>query len=102
MKRSLTIAVVTGVVAALGLLGLMQVAAQQTGPTVTREISPTSVPSTGGEFTVTIRISGSYGSIGTVVETLPAGFSYVEGVQQTGTLVPESRQRATTARSDTP
>ena len=79
MKRSLKIAVVTGIVAALGILGLMQVAAQQSGVTVTREISPASVPATGGEVTVTIAVAGGYGGIGLVVETLPAGFSYVSG-----------------------
>ena len=53
-------------------------AAQQSGITVARAISPTSVPAAGGEATVTITIAGSYG-VGSVVETLPAGFSYVEG-----------------------
>ncbi|MDE2861082.1 MAG: cadherin domain-containing protein [Chloroflexota bacterium] len=85
MKRSLKLAVVTGLVAALGLLGLMQVAAQQSGPTVTREISPASVPATGGEVTVTITIAGSYQGIGSVTETIPAGFSYVSG---SGSITP--------------
>ncbi|MDE2802855.1 MAG: hypothetical protein OXK21_08230, partial [Chloroflexota bacterium] len=78
MKRALKIAVVMGMVTALGLLGLMPVAAQQPGVTVTRAISPASVAA-GGEATVTITIAGAYGGIGSVVETLPAGFSYVPG-----------------------
>jgi hypothetical protein len=53
-------------------------AAQQSDITVTRSISPTQVPAGGGEITVTITINGSYG-IGSVVETLPDDFSYVEG-----------------------
>ena len=74
MKRALILVLVAGIVAALGLMGLQQVAAQS----VTRGISPGSVPAEGGEVEVTINIGGSYG-IGSVVEKLPAGFSYVEG-----------------------
>ena len=44
----------------------------------TRSFSPSSVPASGGEVTVTVNIAGSYG-IGSVVETLPAGFMYVSG-----------------------
>ena len=53
-------------------------AAQPSGITVTRDISPSSVPAGGGEVTVTIEIVGSYG-VGSVKEKLPGGFSYVEG-----------------------
>jgi hypothetical protein len=53
-------------------------AAQPSGITVTRGISPSSVPAEGGEVTVTITITGAY-SIGSVVEKLPAGFNYVGG-----------------------
>ena len=52
--------------------------AQQPSVSVTRAISPDSVPAGGGEVTVTIRINGAYG-IGSVVEKLPADFSYVPG-----------------------
>ena len=77
MKRILLLAIVAGIVAALGLMGLQQAAAQS-GITVQRDISPSSVPAGGGEVTVTIEIVGSYG-IGSVKEKLPGGFSYVEG-----------------------
>ena len=52
--------------------------AQQSGVIVTRSINPDSVPAGGGVVTVTIGINGSYG-IGSVVEKLPADFSYVSG-----------------------
>ena len=64
---------------ALGMVGLLlvgPVAAQQT-PTATRSLSATTVAA-GGQVTVTINAS-DYGQFGAVVETLPAGFSYVEG-----------------------
>ena len=77
MKRALILALVAGIVAALGLMGLQQAAADS-GITVTRDIDPSSVPAGGGEVEVTITIAGAYG-IGSVVEKLPAGFSYVEG-----------------------
>ena len=78
MKRELKLALVVGIVVALGLMGLMPAAAQQTDPTVTRSINPGSVPAGGGVVTVTISINGNYG-IGSVVEKLPADFSYVPG-----------------------
>ena len=78
MKRELKLALVVGIVVALGLMGLMPAAAQQTDPTVTRSINPGSVPAGGGVVTVTISINGNYG-IGSVVERLPADFSYVPG-----------------------
>ena len=46
---------------------------------MTRALSPASLPATGGEVAVSITIVGAYGGIGSVVETLPAGFSYVSG-----------------------
>ena len=79
MKRALKVALVAGIVAALGVVGLIQATAQQQpGITVTRAINPSSVPAAGGQVTVSITIDGSYG-VGSVVETLPAGFSYVRG-----------------------
>ena len=77
MKRALTLALFAGIVVALGLMGLQQAAAQS-GITVTRGISPSSVPAEGGEVTVTINIDGAY-SVGSVVEKLPDGFNYVGG-----------------------
>ena len=87
MKRVLKIAVVAGIVATLGLMGLMQVVAQQSGITVTRAISPGSLPAGGGEVTVTITINGSYG-VGSVVEELPGGFSYVPGSVMPSEITP--------------
>ncbi len=74
MKRALKLVVATGVAVGLGLMVLMQAAAQQI--TVTRSFNPDSVPAGGGEVTVTIDIDGSYG-VGSVTETLPTGFSLV-------------------------
>ena len=51
--------------------------AAPTAVTATRTIAPGSVPSGGGEVTVTVKITGIY-SIGSVEETLPPGFSYVD------------------------
>ena len=67
--------VVAGVI---GLLGLSSVFAQQAGPS--RDL-PADPVAQGEKFTVTITDTG-YGAdreIGQVVETLPAGFSYVDG-----------------------
>ena len=69
--------VVAGVIGLLGL-SLSSVFAQQAGPS--REL-PTDPVAQGEKFTVTITDTG-YGAdreIGQVVETLPAGFSYVDG-----------------------
>ena len=69
--------VVAGVIGLLGL-SLSSVFAQQAGPS--REL-PTGPVAHGEKFTVTITDTG-YGAdraIGQVVETLPAGFSYVDG-----------------------
>ena len=46
-----------------------------TGPEATRSISRSSVDS-GGQVTITITTDSDYGAAGTVVETLPEGFSY--------------------------
>ena len=71
-KRQTVTAV--AVVAALGLLGLGAVPAQQ-GASGTRTFDmPTVAP--GGTLVVTIAATG-YGIAGGVTETLPAGFTYV-------------------------
>ena len=70
-----------------GHTSLMVEAAQPSGITVTRSVSPTSVPAGGGEVTVTITIAG-YSGIGSVEETLPSGFSYVEGSAMPSGLTP--------------
>ena len=72
--------VVTVVAGVIGLLGLSpsSVFAQQAGPS--RDL-PADPVAQGEKFTVTITDTG-YGAdraIGQVVETLPAGFSYVDG-----------------------
>ena len=89
------LALLAGIVVALGLMGFQQVAAQQPGITVTRGISPSSVPADGGEVTVTINISG-YSGIGSVEETLPEGFSYVDGSVMPSDLTPEVDGRKVT------
>ena len=76
MKRALKVVLVAGVIVALGLMGITQVTAQQSGVSATRSFSPSPVPAS-GEVTVTISITGNY-VIGAVTETLPAGFSYVD------------------------
>ena len=77
MKRALKLVAVAGIAVGLGLMLLMQAAAQQ-AVTTTRSFSPDSVPAGGGEVTVTIDIAGPYG-VGSVTETLPTGFSLVTG-----------------------
>ena len=67
--------VAVGLVLALGLWPSGQ--ADASTHSATRTLSASSVEP-GDEITVTIRASG-YGSFGQVVETLPAGFSYVGG-----------------------
>ena len=76
MKRAATTALVVGVAVLLGMLGVMQVAVAAQHVSVTRSFNTTTVVA-GGELEVTIDISA--GEIGQVVETLPAGFSYVPG-----------------------
>ena len=79
MKRAATTALVAGVAVLLGVLGVMQVVVAAQHVSVTRSfVDPGSVTA-GGELEVRIDISGGYGGIGQVVETLPAGFSYVSG-----------------------
>ena len=76
---------------ALGMVGLLlvgPVAAQQT-PTATRSLSATTVAA-GDEVTVSIT-ANDYGTFGAVVETLPAGFSYVS-VSDTDIRVTETGQ----------
>ena len=69
--------VVAGVIGLLGL-SLSSVFAQQAGPS--REL-PTGPVAQGEKFTVTITDTGNGAdrAIGQVVETLPAGFRYVDG-----------------------
>jgi hypothetical protein len=55
---------------------------------VTRSISPSSVPAGGGVVTVEVEISGEY-AIGSVEETLPAGFTYVDGSVMPSDITPE-------------
>ena len=51
----------------------------QSGVSATRSFNPSSLPTGGGEVSVTINISGQYGrNSARLTETLPAGFSYVD------------------------
>ena len=85
MKKASTTALVVGVAVLLGMLGVMQVAVASQHVSVTRSFDTGSVVTAGGELDVTIDISGAgYGGIGQVVETLPAGFSYVSGSSPSG------------------
>ena len=74
--------VAVGLVLALGLWPSGQ--ADASTHSATRTLSASSVEP-GDEITVTIRASG-YGSFGQVVETLPAGFSYVDGSTDPSTI----------------
>ena len=77
IRKALPLLGVVAVAGMIGLLGLGLVAAQETGPS--REL-PAGLVAQGATFTVTITDTG-YGAdraIGQVVETLPAGFSYVD------------------------
>ena len=78
MKRASTTALLVGVAVLLGMLGVMQVAVAAKHVSVTRTFD-TGTVTAGGELEVTIDISGEWGLFGLVVETLPAGFSYVPG-----------------------
>ena len=62
---------------ALGVVGLLQPGSvDATSHSATRSFSPASVTA-GGEVVVTVNATG-YGDFGQLVETLPAGFSFVE------------------------
>ena len=72
------VAIVVGVaLGAVGLLWPTLAGAQATAPSASRSFSVTSV-APDGELTVTVTAS-DYGVGGRVEETLPAGFSYVDG-----------------------
>ena len=69
----------------------------QSGVSATRSFNPSSLPTGGGEVSVTINISGQYG-FGAFTETLPAGFSYVdEPVVPSDITVTEDGQKVTFA-----
>ena len=77
IRKALPLMVAAALAGILGLLTLAPLAAQTSGPS--RGL-PTGPVARGEKFTVTITDTG-YGAdkaIGQVVETLPAGFSYVE------------------------
>ena len=80
IRKAFPLLLVVTVAGVIGLLGLSlsSVVAQQSGPS--RSLPADSV-ARGETFTVTITDTGfgASGSIGQVVETLPAGFSYVDG-----------------------
>ena len=86
MKRALKLVAVAGIAVGLGLMLLMQAAAQQ-AVTATRSFSPDSVQAGGDEVTVTINIAGPYG-VGLVTETLPTGFGFVTGSVRPSDITP--------------
>ena len=73
IRKTLWLLVVVGVI---GLLGLSAVAAQEAG--VSRSL-PAGPVAPGDELDVTISNVGLTNGFGSAKETLPAGFSYVEG-----------------------
>ena len=73
IRKVVALAAVLVGVALAGSLGPLSVAAQAS-PSADRSFSPDPV-SAGGQVTVTITVDG-YGSFASVVETLPAGFTY--------------------------
>ena len=73
-RKHLALMTAIVVVGLVGLLGFASVAAQAT-PSATRSFTPASV-APGGQVVVTVAVSG-YGAAGALVETLPAGFSFV-------------------------
>ena len=79
MKKASTTALMVGVAVLLGMLGVMQVVVAAQHVSVTRSFVDTGSVTAGGQLEVRIDISGGYGGIGQVVETLPDGFSYVSG-----------------------
>ena len=87
--------VVAGVIGLLGL-GLSSVVAQQAGPSRELPAGPVAPDET---FTVTITDTGFGASIGQVVETLPAGFSY-EGSATKVSGDPEGVVRGTVDATD--
>ena len=74
IRKALPLLVIVAVAAAVGLVSLAAVTAQTNGPT--RSLPAAAVPA-GDEFEVTISGLNASG-FGQVVETLPAGFSYVD------------------------
>ncbi len=75
IRKALPLLVIVAVAGMIGLLALSLVTAQQAG--VSRSLPADPVPPD-DEFTVTINNVGLADGFGSVVETLPAGFSYVE------------------------
>ena len=79
IKRMVRLLVAVAVVAVAGVIGLLSlgpVASQQAG--ISRSL-PEGPVAPGDEFDVTINNVGLADGFGSVVETLPAGFSYVAG-----------------------
>ena len=75
IRKALPLLVIVAAAGMIGLLGLGLVVAQQAD--ITRSL-PAGPVAPDDEFTVTINNVGLADGFGSVVETLPAGFSYVE------------------------
>ncbi len=97
-RKVLVATLVAAITAALGLFGTAPVTAQGSAG-ATRSFSPAAV-APGGQVTVTIN-PANYGSRGTVIETLPQGFSYVSSSLGSGRVNVRSRQVTFTLQGDT-
>ena len=97
-RKVLVVMLVAAITAALGVMGTAPVTAQGSAG-ATRSFSPAAV-APGGQVTVTINPS-NYGSRGTVIETLPQGFSYVSSSLGSGRVNVRSRQVTFTLQGDT-
>ena len=97
ITRTLMVALLCLIAVGMGLMGSTQATAQEEASvSATRSITPSSVPASGGEVTVTVNIAGPYG-VGSVVETLPAGgFEYVAGSVVPSDIAPTVSGRGVT------
>lgn len=97
-RRMLVVIAVAASMAALGVMGTAPVTAQGSAG-ATRSFSPATVIP-GGQVTVTIN-PANYGSRGTVVETLPQGFSYVSSSLGSARVNVVSREVTFTLQGET-
>ena len=74
-RKALALVVIVAAAGMIGLVGMGLVAAQQAGVSRSLPVGPVAPDD---EFTVTINNVGLADGFGSVVETLPAGFSYVD------------------------
>ena len=83
MFRIVLAAMMIAIMAGVGaMLSLLPVTAQQDDPSANRSFSPATV-APGERVTVTITVA-NYGQAGSVVETLPSGFTWVSSTHPSG------------------